>query len=160
MDAPWYATVIGGVAALIYLCFFCDHLPEGIYRFHQKNLLLLTGGNLDRNLIEEYKKISGEILTGKELDLVDKKLFKPLVTSIPESIPLHSSYTILERDDGMRAVILRYESKEDYIRTNPDIPEVEEDDDEFTPDVCIRSEFLGARRLMIVLSTDKERGAC
>jgi len=155
MDAPWYATIIGGIAALIYLCFFCDHLTEGIYKFHQKNLLLLTGGNLDRNLIEEFKKLSGEILSEKELNIVENKLFQPLSSSIPENASPFSSFTILEREDGTRAVILRYESKEDYIGTNLDIPEVDEDNDEFAMNVCIRSEFLGARRLMIVLSTEE-----
>lgn len=154
MDAPWYATLVGGIAALIYLSFFCNHLPEGICHFHRKNLLLLTGGNLDRRLLEEHKKISGEILTEKELELVEKKLFQPLLCSIPEDAFPLSSFTILERKDATRAVILRYESKQDYIGINPDIPEADEDD-ELTPNVCIRSEFLGNRRLMIVLSTEE-----
>ncbi len=42
------------------------------------------------------------------------------------------------------------------IGANDDIPETEEDDDEFAPNVCIRSEFLGARRLMIVLGDSEE----
>lgn len=130
-------------------------MTEGIYKFHQKNLLLLTGGNLDRNLIEEFKKLSGEILSEKELNIVENKLFQPLSSSIPENASPFSSFTILEREDGTRAVILRYESKEDYIGTNLDIPEVDEDNDEFAMNVCIRSEFLGARRLMIVLSTEE-----
>ncbi|MCR4762044.1 MAG: hypothetical protein K5696_00795 [Lachnospiraceae bacterium] len=157
MDAPWYGIVIGGFAALVYLCFFCDHLPEGISLFCQKNLLLLTGGTFDKNLVEELKKLSGELLSGKELGLVEEKMFRPLMASVPEGVSLQTSYSILERDDGMRGVILRYESKKDYIGANPDISEQDEDDDELVTDVCIRSEFLGARRLMMVLSgTDKE----
>ena len=151
MDAPWYATLIGGVAVLIYLFFFCDRLPEGMFSFHQKNLLLLTGGKLDENLAEELKKMSGEILSGDELGLVEEKLFRPLMSSIPAGAAPYSSFTILEREDKRRAVILRYGSKEDYIGTNPDIPEQDEDNEEFAANVCIRSEFLGARRLMIVL---------
>ncbi len=156
MDSPWYATLLGGVAALIYLCFCCNHLPEGMYSFHKKNLLLLTGGNLSGNLVEEWKRIAGEILTEKELELVKNELFKPLLSAIPSGVSPHSSFTILERDDGMRAAILRYESKEDFIGSNEDIVEVGEDDDEFSPDVCIRSEFLKARRLMIALSKEGE----
>ena len=153
MNAPWYATVIGGVAALVYLCYFCDHLPEGIYRFHQKNLLLLTGGKLDESLAEKMKNLSGEVLSGKEQELVEEKLFRPLMASVPAGAAPYSSFTILEREeDARRAVILRYESKTDLVSANKDISETSEDDDNFTPDVCIRSEFLGARRLMIVLS--------
>lgn len=156
MNAPWYATLIGGLAALIYLCFFCNNLSEGIFRFHKKNLLLLTGGNLCRSLVEEWKKLSEEILTKRELALVENKLFQPLISSVPEGVSPHSSYTVLERDDGMRAAIIRYESKDDYIGSNEAIPEVDEDDDEFSPDICIRSEFLKNRRLMIVLSKESE----
>ena len=87
---------------------------------------------------------------------MENKLFCPLISSVPEGASPHSSYTILERDDGMRAAIIRYESKEDYIGSNEAIPEVDKDDDEFSPDVCIRSEFLKARRLMIVLSGESE----
>jgi Na+-driven multidrug efflux pump len=152
MDAPWYATLIGGVAVLIYLFFFCNRLPEGMYRFHHKNLLLLTGGKLDGNLAEELKRMSRELLSKDEMGLVEEKLFRPLMSSIPAGASPYTSFTILEREDAKHAVILRYESKEDYIGTNPDIPEQDEDDDEFAADVCIRSEFLGARRLMIVLS--------
>ena len=154
MDAPWYAALVGSAAVLIYLCFFCDHLPEGIYRFCRKNLLLLTGGKLDKSQVEDYKTKAKEILTGKELDLVEKKLFAPLLASVPEGLSPHSSFTILERDDGMRAVVLRYESKEDYIGTDDDIPEQDEDETDFSTDICIRSEFLGARRLMMVLSKE------
>jgi hypothetical protein len=155
MDAPWYATLIGSVAVLIYLWFFCDHLPEGIFSFCRENLLLLTGGDMEKSLVEGYKTRAVEILTEKELDLVEKKLFTPLLASVPDGVSPHSSFTILERDDGMRAVVLRYESKKDYIGTNDDIPELDEDEEEFSPDICIRSEFLGARRLMIVLSKEQ-----
>ena len=93
-----------------------------------------------------------EILSEKEMGLVEEKLFQPILSSIPAGNSLYSSFTILQREDDMHAVILRYQSKEDYIGSNEDIPDTDEEDNEFTPDVCIRSEFLGARRLMIVLS--------
>lgn len=160
MNAPWYATLIGGIASLIYLCFFCNHLPEGIYKFHQKNLLLLTGGRLNREQIENWKPAVAGILSGSELDTVEEKLFLPLISSVPEGVSLRTSFSILKRDDDMRAAILRYESKEDYIGANPDIPELDEDDDEFAPNVCIRSEFLGARRLMIVLGGNQNSATC
>jgi Na+-driven multidrug efflux pump len=154
MDAPWYATLIGSVAVLIYLWFFCDHLPKGIYGFCKENLLLLIGGDLDGSLIESFKAKAGEILTGKELDMVEEKMFSPIMASVPVGHSPHSSFTILEREDGMHAAILRYESKKDYIGENDDMPEEDEDETEFSPDTCIRSEFLGARRLMIVLSKE------
>lgn len=156
MDAPWYGTLIGSVASLIYLCFFCDHLAEGIYRFRKKNLLLLTGGKLTGEKVEEWKMMAGDILTAKELEIVKTKFFAPLLSCIPEGSAFNSSFTILQRDDDMHVVILRYESKKDFIGENADMAEVDEEDEDFVPDTCIRSEFLGARRLMIVLSKAEE----
>lgn len=156
MDAPWYAAVIGSIAALIYLSFFCNNLTEGIYKFHQKNLLLLTGGGFDKTNADDWKQAAEGILTGQEIAMVEDKLFTPLMKSVPAGIFLQTSFTILERDDGLRAAILRYKSKKDYIGTNSDIPEHDEDDDDFAPNICIKSEFLGARRLMIVLSGEKK----
>jgi len=152
MDAPWYAIISGGIASLVYLCFFCGNLPEGLFKFHQKNLLVMTGGYLTQAVIDKWKSIADGVLTDKQLDMVEEKLFSPLIASIPAGVSLNSVFTILKRKDGMLAVILRYESKEDYVGTNSAIPEQNEDETEFTPDVCIRSEFLGTRRLMIVLS--------
>lgn len=157
MDAPWYGNLAGGVAALIYLSFFCNHVAEGTFKYHQKNLLLLTGGILERKRIEEWKGMSGEVLTPEEVGMVEDKMFSPLMSSLPEDVIIQSTFTILRRDDDMRAVILRYISKEDYIGANDNIAEVDEDDGEFEPDVCIRSVFLGARRLMIVISGNNEK---
>lgn len=154
MDAPWYATVIGYIAALIYLCFFCNNPTEGFFRFHQKNLLLLTGGRFDKDHVDDWKQAAEGILTGQELSMVEDNLLTPLMNSLPDGISLQTSFTILERDDGALAAILRYGSKKDYIGTDQDIPEQDEDDDEFAPNICIRSEFLGARRLMIIFSRE------
>ncbi len=156
MDAPWYAIISGGIASLIYLCFFCNNLTEGLFKFHKKNLLVMTGGDLTQTVIDNWKSITDDFLSDKELDMVDKKLFSPLLASIPAGVSPYSVFTVLKRDDGMLAVILRYESKDDYIGKNNTIPEQDEDETEFTPNVCIRSEFLGARRLMIVLGGNYE----
>ena len=64
----------------------------------------------------------------------------------------HTSFTILERKDGLHAVVLRCESKKGLIGAEEAVPETQGDEEEFSHDVCIRSEFLGAERLMIVLS--------
>lgn len=161
MDAPWYAMFIGVIASLIYLWFFCNNLAEGIFRLHKKNLLLLTGGNFSRELIENWKAAVDGILSEKEFSMIKEKMLEPLLAAVPSGVVLKSSFTILTRDDGRLAVILRYESKEDYLGTDEDISEREEEDDDVVieSDVCIRSEFLGDRRLMIVLSGEAAIGS-
>ena len=152
MDAPWYAAMLASFVVLVYLCFFCNRLPRGIRRFHQENLLLLTGGKLSSAQAESWKSDARGILTEAQMKLVDKKMLSPLLASVPDDASPDSTFTILEREDGRRAVILRYESKKDYIGPEQNISELDEDETEVSPDVCVRSEFLGARRLMIVLS--------
>ena len=152
MNAPWYGMLLGGFFSLVYLCCFCSHLSEGIYKFHQKNLLLLTGGKLDGKLVEKCREESGKVLTGKELGIVEEQLFRPLMSSVKADGAPHTSFTILERKDGLHAVVLRCESKKGLIGAEEAVPETQGDEEEFAHDVCIRSEFLGAERLMIVLS--------
>ena len=152
MDAPWYAVLIASVVSLVYLCFFCNHLPKGIHRFYRENLLLLTGGKLSPAKAESWKAEARGILTEAQMKLVDEKMLSPLLAAVPEVACPESSFTILEREDGRRAVILRYASKKDYLGTDQNTSAGNEDEDtEVTPDECVRSEFLGARRLMIVL---------
>ena len=80
---------------------------------------------------------------------------RPLLSAVPDGACPDSSFTILEREDGRRAVILRYASKKDYLETDQNLTERDEDEDtEITSDECIRSEFLGTRRLMIVLAAE------
>ena len=153
MDAPWYAAMLASVVSLIYLCFFCNHLPKGVNRFYRENLLLLTGGKLSSAQAESWKADARGILTEAQMKLMDEKMLSPLLAAIPDGICPDSSFTILEREDGRRAAILRYASKKDYVGTDQDTAEQDEDEDtEVTPDECIRSEFLGTRRMMIVLS--------
>lgn len=151
MDAPWYAAMLASVVCLVYLCFFCNHLPKGIHRFYQENLLLLTGGKLSSARAESWKADARSILTEAQIKLMDEKMLSPLLAAVPDGDCLDSSFTILEREDGRRAAILRYESKKDYLGTDQNTAEWDEET-EVTPDQCIRSEFLGMRRLMIVLS--------
>ena len=114
-DAPWYASLIACVVVLVYLCRFCNHLSKGLFRPYQENLLLLTGGKLSGEQVEAWKTGASGILTDKELELVEKEMLSPLIAAVPDGHSPNSSFTILERDDGKRAVILRYESKKDYI---------------------------------------------
>lgn len=156
MNAPWYAAMFAGIVLLIYLCFFCNHLSKGLNRFCRENLLLLTGGKLSPERAESWKTDARGILTEEQMNLIDEKMLAPLLSAIPDDACHDSSFTILEREDGRRAVILRYASKKDYLEADQNLTEWDEDEDtEITSDECIRSEFLGTRRLMIVLAAER-----
>ncbi len=155
MNAPWYAAMFAGIVLLIFLCFFCNHLSKGLNRFYRENLLLLTGGKLSPAVAESWKSDACGILTEEQMNLIDEKMLTPLLSAVPDGVCPDSSFTILEREDGRRAVILRYASKKDYLEADRNLTEWDEDEDtEVTSDECIRSEFLGTRRLMIVLAAE------
>ena len=48
------------------------------------------------------------------------------------------------------------EDEEEHVEADDGDGVEDEDDDDFAPNICIRSEFLGARRLMIVLSGEEK----
>lgn len=158
MDAPWYAGLAAQIAVMVYLFLFSGHLTIGTRRYRRENLLLLDGGIINPVWFEQIETEAEEILSREQLNLVKNKMLMPLLAALPEGRNPRGSFTILERDDGRKTVLLRYVSKTDYLENNEAMPEIEseEDDDddaeETVPfDTCIRSEFLGLRRLMIVL---------
>ena len=159
MNAPWYAAAIAQVAVLVYLTNFCDHLATGLRMFHRENLLLLRGGKLDPAHVQELENAAGEILPPDRLELVKEKMFRPILAALPGGVSPAFSFTILERTDGRQAVILRYASRKDDLEAGPAVPETGDGDGEeaIPPDTCIRSEFLGMRRLMMVLSGQEEK---
>ena len=156
MNSPLYASLLAQIAVLVYLFGFCDNLSGGIKEYRQENLLLLLGGRLGPAFQDEIEAASGEILTNEQLSLIREKMLKPLLKSIPEGASPECTYTILKREDERAAAILRYESKKDYLGAEPGMSEIDFGDQETEVqipfDTCIRSEFLGMRRMMIVFN--------
>ena len=86
-------------------------------------------------------------------------MIRPLLEVLSDEIHPFGCFTVLKRDDNRLAAILHYESKKDLLDNLPELPEDDEDEeqeDTGPPDTCIRSEFLGMRRLMIILSQPAE----
>ena len=157
MNSPWYAALIAQMAVLIYLCFFCGDLPTGLRKFHRENLLLLKGGRLTPSLVGDFESSAGQIIIEKQRETLHQQMIEPMLEALTDGIHPHCSFTVLERDDGRLAVILHYESKKDLLEDLPELPEDEDEDEkeEVPADTCIRSEFLGMRRLMIILSREE-----
>ena len=154
MNAPWYAAAIAQIVVLIYLTCFCDHLAKGLWKFHRENLILLKCGWIDAPGTEELGSIAGEFLTSEQFEMVKEKMIRPILAALAGGVFPRYSFTILEREDGKRAVILRYVSPKDLLESESETEESENenDDTEIPLDTCIRSEFLGMRRLMMVMS--------
>ena len=150
-NAPWYANLFSNIAATAFLLFLCKQY-KGIIGFCRENALLMTGGKAASDVIAGWKKAASEILTGEQMVKVSEKLLDPFENAIPQGEAPLSAFTILDREDGGISVILRYNSKKDYLGDGG-----EEDEDEILEkadslyDECIRSEFNSMRRMMLNL---------
>ena len=90
-----------------------------------------------------------------------QKMLLPVMQVLSEESAPSGTFSLLKRDDNRVAAVLHYEAKKDLLE---DLPEIELDDEdegegeEVPFDSCIRSEFLGMRRVMMILSdTDDEK---
>lgn len=151
IDAPWYADLLAGIAALIYLIFFGENAFKGLLRFYPENLRMLTGGKLTGQNLEAWLEASADMLTEQERQLVSEQITGPLRSAIPEGKRPNSTWTILERDDGRKAVVLRYEDKTDYLDRTQPLERKPDEEETIVFNECIRSEFIGTQRMMLVL---------
>ena len=151
INAPWYADLLAAVAVLFYLFFFGEKAFRGLIRFYPENLRILVSGKLTGQNLEAWQNMSEDLLTEEEQQLVKEQIVEPLLAAIPEDRMPNSTWTILERKDGRKAVILRYEDRVDYLeRMSPS--DGDKWDEENVPfNQCIRSEFFGTRRMMLIL---------
>ena len=160
MNSPWFASLIAQIGVLVFLCLFCGDLPKGILSYHRENLIVLKGGILTPSLVGEYEKETCENTKSKQFGVLKERMIEPLLAALSENTSLYCCFSLLKRSDERLAAILCYESKKDLLEDLPELPESENDDgdeEEVPPDTCIRSEFLGMRRMMIILSnTDDE----
>ncbi len=156
MNAPWIASFIAQIGVLVFLCFFCGDLPRGIIGFCRENLLVLKGGNLTPSLVNGFEKEAEQYTDRNQFEVLKKQMIEPLLASLSGNITSHCCFSILKRSDNRLAAILHYESKKDLLEDLPELPESDDDEDdegdEVPSDTCIRSEFLGMRRMMIILS--------
>ena len=162
MNSPWYAALIAHVAVLVYLTVFCGDLPRGMHRFHRENLLLMKGGRLTASLVDEFENAAARVVSEKQYDTIRRKMTGPLRDALSDDFSPDSCFKILERDDGHPAAILHYQSGKDLLEALPELSGDDEGADENSreevpPDTCLRSEFIGMRRLMIVLSNPDEK---
>lgn len=152
MNAPWYATLLAQTAVLVYLCVFCKGLPKGMRGFHKENLLLLKGGKLNTLLVSDFEKAVSEVLCPKEFEMLKNRLTEPLCKVLNENFAPYCCFNVLKREDDKHSVILHYRAKKDIIEDLTEIDEDDEDSENEVPEnTCLRSEFLGMRRLMIIL---------
>lgn len=147
VDAPWYADLLSNGIVMIYLACFAKNVFRGLVRFYPENLRMLRGGKLNVQSLRQWETESAGILSEEEQKLVSEKLTAPLLASTPEG-DLNSTWTILERNDGHLAVILRAENRRKGLIQ---VEDEEEEEEKVVFNECMQSEFFGMQRWMLVL---------
>ncbi len=159
LNSAWYASIIAQVVVLFYLAFFCGDLPKGMRHFHRENLLMLRGGKLAPAFVSGFEEEAGKCIGRGQLETLKQKMISPLLQVLTGEKEISGTFSILKRNDDRMAAVLHYEAKKDLLEDLPEIEtddEDEEDEEEVPFDTCIRSEFLGMRRIMIILNEESE----
>ena len=107
MDAPWYGAMIANVCACAFLL-VAGRLFKGFVKEYPENALVLTGGQTDAAQIEVWHKDTAKVLTSEQADAVWNKIIEPFLASDANTPDQLCSYSIIQRDNGDKAAILRY----------------------------------------------------
>ena len=151
MDAPWYGTLLANVCACLFLL-IAGRLFKGYVKQYPENALVLTGGNTDAEQIDEWHTDTLKVLGQEQTDVVWEKVINPFLASDANEPNQLCSYSIIRRDNGDTAAILRYGGHTSLKHLLLGEEGGEEEDEAELSHVygeCVRSEFNTLRRLMI-----------
>ncbi|MBO7674914.1 MAG: hypothetical protein J6S63_07875 [Atopobiaceae bacterium] len=150
MDAPWYGTMIANLCSCLFLL-VAGRLFKGFIKRYPENALLLTGGHTDEGQVEAWRADTAKVLTQEQTEAVWNKVIEPFLTSDDNKPDQVCAYSIIRRDDGDTAAILRFGERM-TIRQLLFGEEGGEGDEEELAHVygeCIGSEFNTLGRKMI-----------
>lgn len=147
MDAPWYATMLANACACVFML-AAGRLVRGFVKMYPENVVLLTGGEPEPDHIARWKALAAEVLDPAQVASVEGKLFASFEEAIAQERPHVCSFTVLERDDGDKAAILRFDHKVSLFAAENE-EETDEEELAHVYDTCIKSEFNTLHRLMI-----------
>ena len=153
MDAPWYGAMAATACAGAFLL-VAGKTGRGFVKRYPENALALTGGQATEAQVGEWLELARTVLSQDEVETVQTKLTTPFLAEVPQDASPTCSFTILERDGGDKAAIIRYTQKFSFFSAEGG----SEEDEEALSHVygeCIRSEFNTLRRMMVNL-----QGSC
>lgn len=154
MDAPWYGSIIAYGCACVFLL-AVGRLTRGFVRMYPENVVLLTGGKPEPDQIAQWQARAAEVLDQEQMESVEDKLFASFEDTVAQERPHMCSFTVLERDNGDKAAILRFDHKVSlFAAENED--ETDEEELARVYGTCIHSEFNTLHRLMINFQGAKE----
>ena len=149
--ATWYGALISHFGVLGYFVFYCRQF-KNLFSRENEVLRMITGGKADRALIHSWKEASERYLSGDEAGELWSKMLEPFSRALGEDRKYLCSFMILNREDGHKAAILRYDSRRDILGQDEKarITDINGEDEEIIYGECVRSEFNYMRRMMLV----------
>ena len=150
MDAPWYGAMVANLCSCGFLL-VAGRLAKGFVGRYPENALVLTGGHTDEAQLTAWRADTAKVLGDERADVVWDKLVTPFLASADNEPGGLCSYTIIERDSGDHAAILRYGGHTSLKALLIGDEGGEEDQEELSHvyGECVSSEFNTLRRLMI-----------
>ena len=148
MNAPWYGAMLSAACSCTFLL-LVGRLTRGFIKMYPENVLVLAGGHAEPEQVEQWESQAAEALDSEQASIVHNKLIAPFLEAIAnDQKPPLSTLTILQRENGDKAAIVRYAEKTKLFAAE----HAEEADEEELSHVygeCIRSEFNTLNRMMI-----------
>ena len=151
MDAPWYGAMIANLCSCSFLL-FAGHLSKGFIKEYPENALVLTGGNAGVEQIDSWRDDTAKVLGPEKAASVWEKVIEPFLASDANEPNQLCAYSVIRRDNGDTAAILRYGGHTDLKHLIIGEEGDEEEDAEELSHVygqCVSSEFNTLRRMMI-----------
>ncbi len=150
-NAAWYGTLIAHLCVLGYFVFYCKQF-KNLFTRENDVISMMTGGESDGSLIQSWRKESEKYLSGDEVRELWSKMLEPFSKALGVDKKYPCSFMILNREDGHKAAILRYDSRNDILEDDSNAGIVSEngENEEIIYGECVRSEFNYMRRMMLV----------
>ena len=151
MDAPWYGAMLANLCSCTFLL-VAGRLARGFFKEYPENALVLTGGYADAAQMEAWRADTDKVLGQAHTATVWEKLIEPFLASDANEPDQLCSYSVIRRDNGDTAAILRYgghTSLKNLLFGSEGEGEEDEEELAHVYGECVSSEFNTLQRLMI-----------
>ena len=156
-NSTWYGALLSNFCVLGYFVLYCGQFKNFFYRGNNV-ISMITGGKSGSSVIQSWQKESEKFLSQDEIKELRSRMLEPFSGALAADKEYLCSFMILNRKDGHKAAILRYDSRNDILGEDENAETVSAggEDEDIIFGECIRSEFNYMRRMMLVFEQPKD----
>lgn len=145
-NAAWYGMLLSYVITYLYLVVFCGEL-KGIMSDEPESICFIRGGKVDEGAIGKWYEEARAFLSDGEADRVHEKMLVPFCGHLSRDAGIDGTFFILEKENGDRSAILRYDKNKDKMVEELEGLATGEEDNMYNE--CICSRLNAVNRMMI-----------